>query len=145
MFMERLITSLVSVALKNPRAAATAVLILVVGFLGYTVKFLFIRSDRKDIAVYENLVTENRNLEKNVATLRYERDSLMNRISVVETNGLRREIAIKDSAIRDLRAFRNELNSKKHGVAQNLNVVQKSANKNRIASEKLNKPAHETD
>lgn len=144
MFIERLITSLVSAALKNPRVAALAVLFLLVGFLGYTVKFLFFQNVEKDKAAYEILSAENTDLKKNVANLRYERDSLVNLVSVTERLSLKREIAIKDQAIADLRGFKVKLEASKADVAQKLNKVQKSATKNRIASENLNIPANET-
>lgn len=144
MFIERLITSLVSAALKNPRAAATAVLILVVGFLGYTVKFLFIRSDEKDVAAYENLVAENRELKGNVATLRYERDSLYFLVGEVRSDGYKREIALKDNAMADLKAFNEKLQAQKEDMARKLNGVQGSAYRTQIASENLKKRSDET-
>lgn len=139
-----MITRLVSVALKNPRAAAIAVLILVSGFLGYTVKFLFFESKTAQTAVNTNLTSQISELKVSVATLRHDRDSLITLNGDIKADGLRKEIAALTKSSSDLQDFNEKLQKQKTDLDQKFKDLQQTATRNRVVSETLKQKSNET-
>lgn len=139
-----MITRLVSVALKNPRVAAIAVLILVSGFLGYTVKFLFFESKTAQTAVNTNLASQISELKVSVATLRHDRDSLITLNGDIKADGLRKEIAALTKSSADLQDFNEKLQKQKTDLEQKFNGLQQTATRNRVVSETLKQKSNET-
>jgi len=129
MWIEKILVGLVDRALKYPKQAALILCIIAICFLGMTIKFLFTSGEQKNTAVNEKLTLDVYNLRKDIASLQADKDSLITLVGVVTADGLRREIAIKDAAIADRKAFIKQLESEKYGLEQKFNGIDKSATK----------------
>ena len=101
--------TLAEALLKNPRAAfsigAVAVIVAMSGFVLGLIAFIRLQNaDRLEDKTTANteLRGDNRDLRKENAILQRANDSLLNLAGEVKADGLRREVALKDSNLKDL-------------------------------------------
>lgn len=119
---------------KNPRAALNFAAILVVVCLAGVVYFLFSLTQQQTAAVNIDNRAEIRELKDDNAILRTKHDSLIVLIGEVRADGLRRELALKDTQAVELKRLNKRLESEKSAVAQELEKMRREALENRKLS-----------
>lgn len=143
MFGEKFVASLIDKAIKYPRAATFIVCVLVIGFLGATVKALFIRNSDLTDTANEKLEIRISNCENNSATLQRKVDSLSIAIGDVRAEGLRKEVEWAAKSAADLQQFNKKLESEKAELVRELSSLRKVANQTKNVSEAIKKYSHE--
>lgn len=119
---------------KNPRAALNFAAILIVVCLAGVVYFLFSLTQEQTAADNTEKVAEIRELKGDNATLRTRHDSLVVLIGEVRAEGLRKELALKDTQAVELKRLNKRLEAEKSAVAQELEKMRREALENRKLS-----------
>lgn len=143
MFGEKFIASLIDKAIRYPKAATFIVCVLVIGFLGMTVKTLFIRNEvlvNTDNSEKRIRISE---LEKRNATLQTAIDSLNVLVGEVRAEGLRNEIAIRKEGQADLAAFNKKLQSEKDELVRSFTSLRNTAVQTKNITEAIKKQSNE--
>ena len=144
MIVEKWLTGMFASAIKNPRSAAMIVCFIVIVWLAGVVSFLFKRSDARDRADNEKQEATHRELQKDVANLRKERDSVINLVGLVRVESLQKEIDLKDKATKDLVNLNRELEAAKAELEQKFIKLQRTTTRaNNISDNIINQSRNE--
>lgn len=119
---------------KNPRAALNLSAILIVVCLTGVVYFLFSLTQEQSAAANTEKTAKISELEDDNATLRTKHDSLVVLIGEVRAEGLRKELALKDTQAVELKRLNKRLEAEKSAVAQELEKMRREALENRKLS-----------
>lgn len=119
---------------KNPRAALNLAAILIVVCLAGVVHFLFSVTQQQNAAVNTEKTAKISELEDDNAILRNKHDSLVVLIGEVRADGLRKELALKDTQAVELKRFNKRLETEKSAMAQELEKLRREAAENRRLS-----------
>jgi predicted mannosyl-3-phosphoglycerate phosphatase (HAD superfamily) len=113
-------------------------------WLAGVVSFLFKRSDARDRADNEKQEASHRELQKDVANLRKERDSVINLVGLVRVESLQKEIDLKDKATKDLVNLNRELEAAKAELDQKFIKLQRTTTRaNNISDNIINQSRNE--
>lgn len=144
MIVEKWLTGMFASAIKNPRSAAMIVCFIAIVWLAGVVSFLFKRSDARDRADNEKQEASHRELQRDFADLRRERDSVVNLVGLIRVESLQKEIDLKDKATKDLVNLNRELEASKAELEQKFIKLQRTTTRaNNISDNIINQSRNE--